>query len=303
MDASALASTIKGLETSLDYLGGLLTFWTSCVVIGLVVEYLPETVKALRARPVRWSDIKAIVGGFLVTAGVAGELVIGFRASGVETSLRSKNAEAFATLNKEASDARTIASGADERAAVANRDAADARVQAGKAIERAAANEKAAEDERLARTRLEQAVSRQRELTAKAETSLLQLQERIKPRAISPELRAKLTDALRLSAHKGRIQLDCILGDTEGCWYAAEIRTCLEAAGWPLETMRGLPVGGMQGFTAYGLMILVTDPKAAPLFAADLQTALLSVGLKAVAGNGDPQIPSDRVILFIGTKP
>jgi hypothetical protein len=98
-------------------LNGWLTVCTTCVVVGLVVEYLPEVFAAIKVRPFRWSPLKAIAGGILVTVGVAGELWIHFLAAKAETRLRTINSAAFAQFNKEAGDARRAAGEAIERAA------------------------------------------------------------------------------------------------------------------------------------------------------------------------------------------
>jgi hypothetical protein len=162
-----------------------------------------------------------------------------------------------------------------ERTAKAEKDAAEAKIIASNAGEGAlkALADVAAANERAGRLEVEAA--KQRERAAKAEKELLEVQERLRPRHLPPELRQRLTDALRSSDVKGRIHVNCVDGDAEGCEYAREIRACLEAAGWPLE-----PAGGMVGISGYGLLIMVRDDKTTPIRASALLRIMRSVALR-----------------------
>ncbi len=120
MDLSTLESTIKALESSLDSLGVWLTFWTALVVIGLVVEYAEDLKELIIKRPFNWKLFRTMVGGFLITAGVAGELAIQFKEFRVETDLRSATHRVEGLLNKEAGDARKVAGEAISDAGKAN---------------------------------------------------------------------------------------------------------------------------------------------------------------------------------------
>jgi hypothetical protein len=75
------------LERTQDRLSSWLRAFTALVVVGLVVEYLPDIIHALRTRtfPVN------ISGAILITIGVGGELVIEFLSSRAETKLREMN--------------------------------------------------------------------------------------------------------------------------------------------------------------------------------------------------------------------
>ena len=74
-------------------------------MLGLVIEYLPDVVKAFN--PPR------LVGGLLITVGVAGELIIGFLSSRIETKVREINDSIIA-------DALGRAARAEERIAELN---------------------------------------------------------------------------------------------------------------------------------------------------------------------------------------
>ncbi len=121
MPPSILERDISNLERSLDSLEGWLAFMTALVVLGLVIEYwheLPEAITALR-RAWSWKPLCIVVGGILITVGVAGELVVQRIASDKETALRKANDKIFTGLNIEAAQARRDASAASERAAAA----------------------------------------------------------------------------------------------------------------------------------------------------------------------------------------
>jgi hypothetical protein len=104
MESSAslmdLSSAIKSLERSSDSLECWIMFWTAAVVVGLIIEY-----GILIWRRVREGDSDhgwgEIVGGILITAGVAGELFVGAMRSTVETKLRAANHQVIVLLNKE----------------------------------------------------------------------------------------------------------------------------------------------------------------------------------------------------------
>src|SRR5258708_17753580 len=105
MDLFTLERAINTLETSLDSLGGWLTFWTTLVVLGLIVEYADDLKELLIKRPFNWKLFRTIVGGLLITGGVAGELFVQFKESKLSTDLRSANHEVVALLNDHAAQA------------------------------------------------------------------------------------------------------------------------------------------------------------------------------------------------------
>src|ERR1017187_697372 len=164
MDLSALESAVKALETSLDAFEWWITVSTILVVLGLVIEYwfpLRELVEALKHRPpFPWKLIMEMVGGILVTLGVAGELWFQSRASNVQTFIRSDTHKIEAILNKEAGDARKDAGKAIERASTADERASTNEKEAAQLRKDAAGLKKEAEDERLARVRLQELVIR-----------------------------------------------------------------------------------------------------------------------------------------------
>src|ERR1700737_4823955 len=124
MDLPTLETAIKALEKSLDSLGVWLAVSTALVVVGLIVEFAEDLRELITERPFKWRLLRTMVGGLLITIGVAGELFIQFRASKVETEIRTDSQQVEALLNKQDADA--------------NKEAAHARNEAGTAINQAA---------------------------------------------------------------------------------------------------------------------------------------------------------------------
>jgi hypothetical protein len=106
MNSSALESSIKTLEMSLDSLGFWLSVWTFLVVLGLVIEYWHDVRDLIVARPFNWKLFQTLVGGVLITVGVGGELYVQVKASRIEGQLRERNHQALANAAKEAEDER-----------------------------------------------------------------------------------------------------------------------------------------------------------------------------------------------------
>jgi hypothetical protein len=109
MDLSALQAAAKDLESSLDSLGFWLFASTAIVVIDLIVEYRQEVVEFWEEvrRPAAmfpWHKFWAITGGILVTVGVAGELIVGIKASRRESDLRTINHQIEGLLTDQASE-------------------------------------------------------------------------------------------------------------------------------------------------------------------------------------------------------
>jgi hypothetical protein len=121
MDLSALESISKAREESLDFWGLMLLLATALVVIGLVVEYWHDVQEfwvrltwPMASFP--WDKFTALAGGILVTIGVAGELLVTYKASRVETQLRENSHRIETFLTQQAGDAATSAKTAHEEA-------------------------------------------------------------------------------------------------------------------------------------------------------------------------------------------
>jgi hypothetical protein len=112
MAPSGLSMVADPRELRLDLLGKWLTFWTVLVVLGLILEYFDLFQKSRRFITIRsidwtslsfrwsinWLTVGEVLGGLLVTFGVAGELYVQFIASRVEHDLRTSSDSTIAKI-------------------------------------------------------------------------------------------------------------------------------------------------------------------------------------------------------------
>jgi hypothetical protein len=116
MDASAFDSALNALDQSWSALDVELKVWTAVIVLGVFIEIVP-LIKEYREerreydlilppsppkKPSKWKFFWEALGVVLVFIGVAGELSVHFRASNVETKLRSKSRELTSLAYNEA---------------------------------------------------------------------------------------------------------------------------------------------------------------------------------------------------------
>jgi hypothetical protein len=142
----ALLQSSKELEANLDSLGTWLTIFTFLVVLGLVAEYWHDAEDVFQewTRPAAcfpWKKFLELLGGIIVTLGVAGELYVQFKASGVETKLRASNNAEFLkhatdikALGEISSKARLDAEAASVIAKTASDEADAAKIESGKSL-------------------------------------------------------------------------------------------------------------------------------------------------------------------------
>jgi murein DD-endopeptidase MepM/ murein hydrolase activator NlpD len=190
MDLSALESAIDALEKSLDSLEFWLTFWTALVVIGLVVEYWHDVADLITTKPFDWKKFQTIIGGILITAGVAGELSIQFKAASVEGKLRTASHQVEALLNKEAEDARSAAESAKTTAKGFEQNIAGANARA-----------------RTAEAQVASANAASRDAVAKVSTAEARISEAQRSAAESKKEAARLTKEAE-AEHLARVRLE-----------------------------------------------------------------------------------------------
>lgn len=227
-----------------------------------------------------------------------------------EADARIKEAEA------RAAEALENAGKANERAGVANDSAAKANVraqkletdnltlrgqvatletQAAEAKKDVAGLQKAAADAIAAQQRVETALAKQQERTAIAERALLELQERVKDRQITPEKRARILELLSNNP-KGTTTISFAANDTEAFNFAKQLAEVLAAAGWHVTL--GNP--SIESTSVGGVGIFVHGEHNPPAVA--LQRALGEVGFPA-AGFLNPELPEEYVGIFVSKKP
>ena len=136
MDPSALESVSRCLESSLDRWGGWILASTAVVVIGLAVEYwepIRDFIKLWRRPGAAFprKKLAELVGGILITLGVAGELGFTYKASRVESALRENNHKIEESLNASADSAAKAADRANKSADAVGKkaDALDIRLE------------------------------------------------------------------------------------------------------------------------------------------------------------------------------
>ena len=231
MDTSALKSAVESLESRSDSFEAWLSFWITCVVVGLVVEVFVVIKDHLRSgRHIDWKLCVELLGPVLITIGVAGELGIHFKAGHNNTELRSVHNERIGLLDKEASAARretesikrdTI--GFSLQLATAKKDVAEANALA-KKYEAGIADAKAraAEAEKGAA---------QAKLMAEAEQhERMKLEAIVAPRSLSLDQQRLIAAAIReFSGHA--ITVSSYGLDGEGTALATQIILVLRSAG------------------------------------------------------------------------
>ena len=113
-------------------------FFTALVVIGLIVEYWHVFLGLLTKRKVEAKHLQEVIGGILITIGVAGELIVQPLEYRVEQKLRSASHIIEAGLIKSSEASKAKAKEFERGIAASNHSAATARLDAAQANERAA---------------------------------------------------------------------------------------------------------------------------------------------------------------------
>ncbi|HME34965.1 MAG TPA: hypothetical protein VKF84_06980 [Candidatus Sulfotelmatobacter sp.] len=261
MELSALESISKALEKSLDFWGLMLLFFTALVVVGLVVEYWHDVQEfwtrltwPMASFP--WDKFTALAGGILVTIGVAGELLVTYKASLVETQLRENSHKIETLLTQEAGDAATSAKTAHDEADSVKGIADEARADAKDALAKAqaaqhslaqaesdAAKAQAISSNALgkateAESHLKDAMQLGREATA-------ELKRVTSPRTLNQY--SKLADSLKPFKDIEYV-FSGVSGDRESIDFLLKVDELLKDAGWK----RGKPVAGFPGINPRG---------------------------------------------------
>jgi hypothetical protein len=240
------------------------------------------------------------------TAWFVGYIVVLFAAAALTVLLRQAT-NRYQSLVKRDADARIVeatrgAAQANERTAALEKDnlilRKDVNEAAGKvaiAQRDAAAAQKDAADARVAQQRVEVELARQQERAARAERSLLELQEKLKPRVLSSAQRDQLVKLLA-QAPKDPVEVFQVAGDREAFEFALQIVDALRAAGW--DTVGR---SDMLGISLRGSVIAMPDLKNPPPHTVPIQRAFTTagIGLPGIAQD----MPEGTVRIIVGTKP
>jgi hypothetical protein len=296
MELSALQKTTSALETSLDSIEFWLFLSTLAVVIGLVIEYwfpLRELLRAFRERPFPWKLLLEMVGGILVTVGVAGELGFQSRASKVETTLRSDSHQIEGILNKQAADAqgeaaeaRKEAEGFQSQIADSNARAktAEAVVASANAASRDAVTKVATADARIAEAK--KGAAEANETAERERLEREQLAQLLSPRTLTIDQQKKIGAAcnrLYATGPNNRIDVESYGLDGEGAALAQEIIGALTSG----LLYNNSDIAASLSTGAFDTGVLISAPPEAETFANCLADAFVNIGkLKDVTVNG-----------------
>jgi hypothetical protein len=330
MDLSALEGAISKLERSLNSLGGWLVFFTLLVVIGLILEYAEDLKDLITKRPFKWKLLGAMVGALLITAGVAGELVVEYRASRVETELRTANEKVIAMLNQKAGDAQVSADKAANSADRANSSAKKANDEAGTAEKRAEEIGRQADELRGKTSDLANGLAESQNTELAERKKVLDLESSLAPRILGFQIGpGNKTSFDELTPFAGTQVMFEVLTDAEARRAAQEIGNVLHFAGWNVTgtvSNSELHIGFFDGVS-----IWYEQPEFLPGFSAEqrarweagercakaaeaLAAYLLSKNWKSMARayrgapgiripNIEHEIPPNTLVIAVGFKP
>ncbi|OFV95545.1 MAG: hypothetical protein A3H28_05815 [Acidobacteria bacterium RIFCSPLOWO2_02_FULL_61_28] len=299
MDPELIAAK-ELLEKSIDSLGGWLEFWTAIVVIGLLIEYVPEFIERLKEIDKRSLHTK--IGGILITVGVAGELFVGVIASSKETNLRNVTDSITASLNQEAAGARKEAAEAIERSAKAESNLAQANALAANALkaaqgfqlEIAQANERAANAEKE--------TARLNKLAEEERLARVRIEEQIADRILTDEGVIKIAAELRPFPGQ-QFKIITYWESREPLALTNRIYSAIIRAGWKFirPANRSNLIWGISGISVY------VHPAATELTkkaAEALVSALDKQGLPSALREHNPKDdPTNMIQINVGTKP
>lgn len=278
---------------SLAFWDGVEYISVAVIILGVIGEYvadftLPEKTENDKRRQKRLGKISTLV----LILGLTVELPAIWR-------INEMTGTQVADLERQADVARAQAKGFESSIASANERAANAGAQVANASRQAAAaGVKAAEASERARA-LELETAKQREKAAIAEKELLTLKEGLKPRALSAAQFSLLVERLKSSPNKGVVGVMSV-GDSEAIAFAKQLFEALQAAGWQPNVGEGS--GVFLSMPPEGLTLNVHSPATAPVYAGDLQKALLAAGV-SVPAVAVPLLHEDSVLIVVGAKP
>lgn len=241
-------------------------------------------------------------------------------ASNAETEVakqKASEADARAGIAEESAGKANIRAGEIEKSNLDLRtQVANLEIQALDAKKDVARLQKDATDAKAAQQKVETQLAAQQERAARAEQSLLELQEKVKWRSVSKWQKDRFIEITK-NQKKGEVEIMAKAGDPEAIAYANELMPMLQDAGW---TVPPVEVRTYFGAGEIGLFLQInsfealknTDPSepnavwipdTSPIeHGAALNEALDAVGIKHEHGLNQNQ-PENSVVLIVGTKP
>ena len=158
--------------------------------------------------------------------------------------------------------------------------------------------EKQAADAKAAQQRVETDLSKQRERTAIAERSLLELQEKVRPRRLSEEQKQTLVKLLS-SEVPIEPRVFCAMDAPDGQVFKDDFVDVFRRLGWTISPNNT----GRQIYSSHltGILIVVKDANNIPPQSRALHDALRAIGINA-PGSTDSNLPNNTFEIRIGSK-
>jgi hypothetical protein len=290
-------------------------FWLKVSTGALLILNLPVSIWASGSES-KGRTLKFAVNTLLVltTLVALGALLTSQLVSEIEAGKLARALDDAGNANKAAETLKTDNLVLQGQVATLQKGAAEASKDVAGLI-KAAADAKAAQQQTaidlsnaIARQQKTQTqLARQQEKTAKSERALLELQERLKPRWLTPERADRLTKLLSAKP-KGSVFIRCVTTpDSEPCNFARQLATILHFTGWKIT---GLQEEMYANLTPQGLALEVPFP---PLGTAEVADSLLisfndkGVGAPLRVEWKDRREGENRreryVVLAVGVKP
>lgn len=136
---------------------------------------------------------------------------------------------------------------------------------------------------------------------AQAERELLELKERLAPRAISTEQKQQFSDFVK-DAAKGKVRINALVGDNEAVAFAQTLKALLSDNGFTVDEV----IGGFMsaGAPVSGIQLRIKSAAAPPAHSGTLQQGLKHIGVTAPAQVEAPELPmeGDTVRVYVYGK-
>jgi hypothetical protein len=268
MDLSSLERDVRALEHSLDAIQTWVSLSTLLVVVGVVLAYWQsfyEFLDEVRNGPAfPWRRLAGVVGGFLVTVGVAAGLWF-----------QSRSWIAGMLINERSHQIQGLL----------NREAGTARMEAGSARERAAASEKKA--------------AWLNKLALDEQVALVELEAKVQPRALETNQLSQLRDMWSGFARSNRTTIvvqSCAL-DVEAKLLAGQMLDTLAGAGFKVVDQRATYSPTADADSG---VVIAGAPGQEKL----VQATVNALNRSHIAAAGGPPLPSGAgVRILVGIKP
>jgi hypothetical protein len=312
---------VDSVRSSLEAKEG---FWFAClliasagVAVGCVLE-IPETWTDLK----EWRHLKkdkttphpgwrvpmAAIGLLLVVGGVVGEGIFEGLVSINETKLRAHDEQALTDTIKESGTAKESAEKAQKAAELASEASGAAMSKAtdasGKADSVFGIAEKAGKAANGALSEAGDAKAQLATVDAKIQSTAANVErvdEKFSFRELDPRKRSLFIDALKSALHKPTepVQMEAFMSVVDGTTYGSEIGDAMNdpSTGWKAGQTAASSLSG----TCKGVVLSVPVDERVPIWARDLQQALLVSGIGGGITHRRDQA-EDTVILLVCPK-